>query len=532
MIALLLWAIAEDPGPILWVTTNQTEARKIARMRIMPAIDMCAPIVDKIPDGRYDKTTTTIYFPGAPLVICGADSPANLQSTPYRYIFLDEVRSWKPGAVEMVSKRTRSFPHNYKKIIVSTPDTANDQMHRFFLNASQNKWNCKCPECEAEFSLDWGDRKSPGGMKWDETPETRVDGKWIWDNVLDTIRYKCWGCGKEWRDNPRDRKQLSNSGKWVSENERHAKTHRSYTWNALLAWWPSWRVQVQEYLEALDAIALGAWKPLKDHINETRGNVWTEDYRFAKDSSAIAERIGDYDVTAFQGVMAAQILIGNVRQPIQIGDFLEVRRFMTVDVQGKGGRHYYAVIRAWTAEGRSVLLAHGKFYSIEALKEFAKEWFVLADNIIMDSAKWSTEVYKNVLDSGCRWKAFRGDSKEYFREAGPNGPVKTIVQISEVDPCAGTINQERFGTIPLFLFSRPSTIDLLDSYIYGIIPGWEICEEADDEYRTQVMAYYRHTYIDKNGNEKWEWRSKRDEHYADCERMQIAAAKFMNILRG
>jgi len=534
LIALLLWAIAEDPGPILWVTTNQTEARKIARMRIMPAIDMCAPVIDKVPDGRYDRTTTTIYFPGCPLVICGADSPANLQSTPYRYIFLDEVRSWKPGSVEMVSKRTRSFPLSYKKVVVSTPDKANDAMHRFFLQGSQCYWHVHCPDCKAEFAMDWGDEKSPGGMKWDRNDETYVDGKYDYDKILDTVRYECWGCDRTWEDTPHDRKRLSNNGRWVSYNKRHSKNSRSYAWNALLPWWPSWKLQVKECLEAAEALRVGAWKPMKDHINETRGQVWTEEYRFKKDRGTLDERITDYDVTEFEAMGIANREAGATSPSgevnILIRSFRERRRILSLDVQGKGGRHFYGVVRSWESMGRSRLLDEEKLWSITEINELAQKWSVSPDNVVIDAAHWATEVYQYIIDSGMRWKAFRGDSREFFTEAGPNGPEKKIVHMAKVDPGQGTAKQGQLGIIPLFHFSKPSTCDLLDSFLHGIIPGWEIHDAASDEYRAQVMAYYRHIELDKYGNETFSWQSKREEHFADCERMQIAAAKYTGLL--
>jgi hypothetical protein len=528
LIALLLWAIAEDPGPILWVTVNQEQAVKIAKERIMPAIDMCAPVIEKIPGGRYDRSTTKIYFPGAPLVICGADAPANLQSTPYRYIFLDEVRSWKPGAVEMVKKRTRSFPHSYKQVMVSTPDMENDPMHRLFLRGSQSHWHCQCPSCGADFPLDWGDRKTPGGMKWDETEETVVDGKVVYDRLLETVRYKCPGCEKTWRDNPKDRKLLSNSGKWVSYSSKHAKNVRSYAWNALLPWWPSWADQVKEFHEAQSGMRIGAWKALKDHYNETRGQVWSEQFRFAKDHTTIEERVGDYDITEFQAKAVAAQVYGH--KTFMVGNFEVDRILMTNDVQGKGGRHYFSVIRAWSKGKGSRLLTQAKTYSLAEIESLAREWGVPPDNIIFDAAHWATEVYGYILKSGGRWKAFRGETREHFVEAGPDGSVKTIVKVSSVDPVAGTRQEGQFGTIPLILFSKPSTCDLLDAYLYGIIPGWEIFKEVDEAYRLQVMAYYRHISVDKNGNEKFEWRSKREEHYADCERMQLAAAKLTGLI--
>jgi hypothetical protein len=528
LIALLLYVLAEDPGPILWVTVNQAEARKIARMRIMPAIDLCAPVVDKIPDGRYDRTTTTIYFPGAPLVIAGADSPANLQSTPYRYIFLDEARSWKPGALEMVSKRTRSFPHSYKKVVVSTPDMANDPLHRLFLGGSQQHWHSTCPDCGAEFELDWGDRDSAGGLKWEESEATIVDGKIDYDAVLESVHFKCPGCEKKWFDTPRDRKALSNNGKWVAYNTKFAKNVRSYTWNALLPWWPSWKNQVKEFLDARAASQIGSWKAMKDHYNETRGQVWTDAYRFENDLGTLDSRVEKYDPTDFEAMGAAAKVMGN--SVIRVGNFVEARRFLTIDVQGKGGRHYWGVVRSWEKGGmRTRYLDSAKLWTVEEIKKFADRWSVSPDNVIIDAGHWASEVYQLVIASGNRWKAFKGEPREFFTESTPTGPQKRIFTVSKIDPAQGTARQGQMGTIPLYLFSKPSTCDILDAYIHGIIPGWEIPETVPEDYKLQVTAYYRHTSIDKKGNEKIDWRSKREEHLADCERMQIVAATATGI---
>jgi hypothetical protein len=517
IMALLAWCIAEDPGPILWVTTNQTQARLLARARLMPLLEKCPLIADKIPEGRYDKTTTVIYFPGAPLVICGADSPSNLQSTPYRYIFLDEVRSWKPGAPEMVAKRTRSYPYSYKKVIVSTPDRESDHLHRAFLAGSQEHWHVKCPDCGYEHEVEWGDQKTPGGLKWDKNEVTYVNGKWQWEELFKTVRYKCWNCDREWRDNNADKKALSNTGRWVASNTAAPQNAKSYHWNALLPWWASWTVQLKEFLEAKKALKTGAWMPLKDHINETRGQVWSDDYRFEDDAGFLGDRVSDYDHYEFSTVAAACRRLG---LPVKVGSFEEVRRLMTIDVQGKGGRHYYYVIRSWARGGESRLLDAGKLWSIEALKDAAKEWYVDPDNMIFDTGAFTTELYQEIMASGRRMKAFKGDPRDSFM----NGSLRQIWTKTFIDPAIGTSMEGRIGMIPLYLISRPSTCDMLDSCITGRTPGWHIHKEAPDEYRQQVTAYYRHEWTDPKGINRMEWRAKRDNHYADCERYQIGAS--------
>ena len=163
ILCLVAWVIAEDPGPILWVTASIDEAKKLAKSRLLPLLERCAPVADRMPSGNM-KTTREIYFPGAPLIITGAESPSSLQSTPFRYVILDEARSYPAGALEMVSKRFRSYTHNYKKIIITTPANEGDTVHRAFLDGDQRRWLVPCPVCGVEHEMTWGDKKSKGGL--------------------------------------------------------------------------------------------------------------------------------------------------------------------------------------------------------------------------------------------------------------------------------------------------------------------------------------------------------------------------------
>ncbi len=57
----------------------------------------------------------------------GANSAVGLRSLPARYLFLDEARTYDKGVLQRVDKRTRSFTHNYRKFIFSTPKDAGDE---------------------------------------------------------------------------------------------------------------------------------------------------------------------------------------------------------------------------------------------------------------------------------------------------------------------------------------------------------------------------------------------------------------------
>ena len=132
MYGCLGWSFLEDPGPMMWVTKSKPEAVTIAEAYLWPFWENTAALAARMPEDRQKKKKLHLYFNGHYFRIAGADTKAALQSLPYRYLFLDEVRQWRPGTLEMVGKRTRSFPHNYKQFMISCPDMEGDMMDRAF----------------------------------------------------------------------------------------------------------------------------------------------------------------------------------------------------------------------------------------------------------------------------------------------------------------------------------------------------------------------------------------------------------------
>jgi phage terminase large subunit GpA-like protein len=512
LLCLVAWIICEDPGPILWVTKNVEEAKKLAKSRLMPLLERCAPVAERMVGmDRSQKTTREIYFPGAPLIIAGAESTAALQSTPFRWVILDEARSYPSGALEMVSKRLRSYTHNWKKIIISTPDKEGDGVHRAFMAGDQQRWHVTCPGCGDSHELAWGDHTSKGGLKWEKNEETFDAEREVYrfEELDKTVRYHCWNkeCDHVWNDTDTDRKSLSTQGQWVAGNLNAPSNVKSHTWSALLPWWVTRTIQVREFLNSKKALEWADFAPLKDHINETRGEPWSDKLRFANDENYLTQREEDYD-------------------PLVLWE-KEARRIMTVDVQGKGSRHFYYVIRSWAALGRSRLLAHGVAYSWEELRSKSQEWAVSPDNVAIDSGAWAPEVYEQVVSSGYRWKALKADDKDHFRIQGK----AWLFQKSPADPAIGTSLAGKVRPIELYVWAKYGVTERLYAFLHGALGDWRIYVGAADEYKMQVTTWDRRSRIGRNGVETLEWYQKRKEdHYADCEQMQVVAAAATGML--
>lgn len=521
LLALVAWIIAEDPGPILWVTKSVAEAKKLMKTRLKPILGMCPPVVEKMPTDRSLNTTLEVYFPGATLIVTGAESPASLQSTPFRYVIMDEARSYPKGAVEMASKRLRSFTHSYKRIIISTPDMERDVVDRNFRAGDQREWLVPCPKCGDEHIMAWGvkndngDGYLKGGLKWDTDEETCPEGKYDFDKLLATVRYECWNpdCDHQWRDTAADRKYISSHGHWIVRNSNAPKTARSFTWNALLPWWAGWKDQVREFLIATAALEFGDYHPLKDHINETRGQDWTDRLRYGNDDDekAVKNRARQYDP----------------KEPWAE----EIRRFMTIDVQGRGGRHFKYVIRAWGINSKSRLLTYGVAWSIDEINDLIEEWQVHPDNVALDSGKWTKEVYKYGVESGYHWKMLKGDDKYHFTQKG----VKRTFTESSADPAIGTAKQERVRLLPLYIWAKYGVLDQLMSYMSGALGDWQVLsdigEKHHEEYLLEVTAKGKRDRENRAGEVVSEFYNKREaDHFSDCEQMQIVCADASGML--
>lgn len=512
ILAALGWIIIEDPGPTLWVAHNSTEAKKISNMRLYPMLEKCAPIAERLPPRGPQRKTLELYLPGMPLVLTGSEATGALQSTPYKVVICDEARSYKKGTLDMIFQRFRSYGANYKWIIISTPANENDELHQAYLDGDRRKWLVPCPKCGTEQELEWGDRDSVGGLKWDTNEITydSVNGTYRWDELFKTLRYHCCNgaCDHFWKDNPTHRKYLSSQGRWERTNLNAPSNVRSYNWSALLPYWALWETQVKQYLTALQLLSVGNMAPYMRHITETRGQVWNPLFAYAKHDKYLNARKVNY----------------NPREKWQ----QEKARFMTIDVQAKGGRHYVWVIRAWGLGAWSRKIAHGIAWSLDEIRRIANEWEVEARKVVFDSSAFTSEVYKYVVESGYTWKAFKGDDRWSFKVEGED----MLYQVSKADPAIGTSQAGKVRPISLWVWAKYGVLDRLLAMMHGYIGQWEIDEDGtDDEYARQVTAMGQRSVTDRKGVTRQEFYNKRtDDHYCDCEQMQIVCASGTDLL--
>jgi phage terminase large subunit GpA-like protein len=497
---LACWAVSEDPGPAMWVMAAKDDVKDFVRDRFAPTANACEPVARQI----IAEERLEFVFASCPLYFVGAGSPSKLQSKPIRWLFLDEVRNYPPGALETVLKRTRAF-WNSRRLIISTADMENDTVDRAYKAGDQRVFHFPCPACALLQPLRMEQ------LRWDTNDQTKPGGTWEFDVLAPTIRYECAACGHPIRDVPAERKAIARTGRYVRMNPGAPRHRVSFHWNALLPPWVSWRSIVEEFLAARAAARGGDIQPMKTFVNETLGEPWKDQLGEIEDFDFLMGRRGEYDF----GEPWAE----------------ERVRFISADRQAAGGEHYWYVVRAFGPFGKSRLVTYGRCNSTLELEEVRVSHKVPIGNAIVDSGFRASEVYRFCQSTG--WKPFKGDDAEWFAARDPRTEkvVRRLWQKTRVDPAYGTRLQGRVRPLPLYRWSNPGMKDLLFEHLTGLVGEWSIPREIGRDYLKQITAEHRVEERDARGRVRYRWHQKhRDNHLLDCELQLMTVAAMTGLV--
>ncbi len=490
MLLILSWVIDQDPASSMWVTASKEDAEDIWVERIEPAL-LAVPVVGRRLRelDRSHLRICRVHLPEMTLDVGGANSKRFLQSRPRRNLFLDEVRNWKTWALPMVLKRVRTF-WNSRAMIITTAGLARDPSDRAFLDGSQEHYHAACPHCgksvaDLRFFCKKGEMISPGywaehdgGMVWEVNDETCPGGKWDFQKLRPTVHYVWPCCGKVSNDTPPERQRLAEGGTWIAHRPDAPEDIYSATWSALICPRVPWGSIVEEYLRAKDALeSAGDPEPLKTFYCETLGRPWEDRMRMVGDEEPLRICRSAYDVWA---------------EP-EPGE----RRFLLVDVQARGGRHYKWIVRAFRRE-ESRLLGWGSVRSREELVELAQRYKVASADVCIDTGYMATEIYLMLLQSGWSeatgtlWKGMKGENAENYLVGGIRQPYRFS---DPLDPYHGTSMAGSVGELSIILFSRAAMLDRLAYCQKGLGPRWLIPDETPEgcppleEYIAEATAF-------------------------------------------
>lgn len=496
---ILPWIIAEEPGPTLVTMQTDDDARGWVDTRFHPSLKSNDKVSPLLPSGkqRGNFRKGEILFPHMPLHIGGANL-ANLQSKSIRWVICDEVWIWKEGMLEEARRRTHDR-WNSRVVLVSQGGVEGDQFTEAFEDCDQHDFCFECPKCKEVQSYQWKQ------VKFEQI--TNEAGEHDWDAIGKTVEYECANlkCSFRFADKAEVRRQLSNSGRYVSRHNNAKPGRVAATYPAMAVWWIQWRKLVNEWITAQDARKRMNYAPLRQFIQKRLAQSWEEPTETVNlKASQDAYRKQEF----FNGEKWAE----------------ENFRYLTIDVQQD---HFWAVCRAWSLEGKSRLLYEGKIETWEALRMLRDRLKVPNRCVFVDRGyrpdTVALECRKSVTpDDPNPWNCLLGEeSNGYPTKIGKRRVIKPFSNWHTTQTTANLVYR-------YVKFSNLLAKDTLTALMRGDGEDWQIPVDHSKEY-TQQMQNERKREVSPG---KWRYevvKKHRGNHLWDCEVMQIVAASIYKV---
>jgi phage terminase large subunit GpA-like protein len=339
---------SEAPGPALYVTQTDDNAKRWAETRLIPSLKANKLLANLWPEDRHKSRKLEIIWPHMPMIFSGANI-SSLQEISMRYLCGDECWQWTDGMMREFMARHHGR-WNRKVLLTSQAGIRGDidaaglpildgawgsdfWQEWAKTDMADFSWRCSCGT-EQPFSWD--------GMRFDMVND--AEGRLDFQESAKTARMECISCRKSYADKTSVRRWMSSSNidngtlGYISRNPKAQDNHKGYHVDSLALWWKPWSDDVLEFLRAQAALKIGISDPIRQWRQKNRAEFWSDDM---SENKAPLVRSSEFSKIDHED-----------GQPIDG----ELKRFMTVDV---GGDHYWVAVCAWKSNGRPRVLYEG-----------------------------------------------------------------------------------------------------------------------------------------------------------------------------
>lgn len=501
----IAWALCNSPGPTMLTMQTDDDAREHCNQRFFELLKNVPGIKAILPTDRHLVTMTDVYFGPFFLTVNGANL-SNLQRVSIRWKFNSEVWLWKAGLLAHARGRVSAFEKagNSKVVNESQGGNDGDDFHEAFKAGQQAVWAIKCFGCGRLAPLEFSGAARPETaarvcVTWNPDAR-RADGQWNVGRAAETAAWVCPHCGHQHEDSARTRARWNAEGEYLAARPDAPASVRSFRWEALVA--RPMADLVAQFLEARRQQKQGVMQAMMDFTRQRRALPWKDDFS----TDAVLLRGSGYLLTA-ETITA------------KIAD--ETARFLTMDRQRD---HFWCVVRAWRSNGSSRLLYRSRIQTVEQLAEIQSKFSVEPNWCFEDAGYFPDSVYQDCALRG--WTALKGSGDNYFNitERRTNRKLKRMW--SDV---SWVLKDNK--RIPLIHWASDPVKDVLHNLRSGKGAGWEVADDAGQEYESQLNGDRKKEFVNKkSGRQEWRWVRVHANHYWDCEAMQVAAALMLGIL--
>jgi phage terminase large subunit GpA-like protein len=490
---MMLHDQCEDPATAMWIMASADHCREFYHKRVEPAFANCKATAEWKEDGRLRLKRLLVQTPSMNLLLRGSNSRVGLQSDPVRRLYCDERREWKKGAIDLVRKRTRTY-HNFLEVSMGTAGTVNDELHLDWKEGSQTFFHWNCPHCQHSQPFRFGRMESPlfptarekGGIVWETTEKTKVNGEWQEAEFKKTVRYECENCGHRFHNS----EKLMGSLHEFHRNPAALPKTVSLHWNALYMPWPDcdWAEIAWEFIKAVKAYHHGNIEPMIAFTTETCGEPWELRGERPKDSD-LRKQCGSQWGTPYNR--------GHVFPDENAA------KLILVDCQALLGGHLkWALYQLWP-EGEMRLIDYGKVPGFEDLRELQRRFDVQSHCVFLDTGYHASKVYAAAHLWG--WGLLKSDDVKYFNVTIDRTTVRRAWRETEIDPALGKKGQGR-SLMPMLLWSMPTYLDRLLLYIaIGKGPRFLIPDDIGQDWLHEMTSMERRKKKNRDGTEEDYW---------------------------
>lgn len=511
----------ESPGPQMLCMAVQATVERMNETRIQPAIEAAGCF--KGIKVKYKQSEVRMSNGGS-MLMTWASSIAGTASDSVRDQIVDEITkpeyslSTKEGeTVDRIIQRAITFP-NGKALVMSTVTIEGDKMYKRRQSAEAIHYiQIPCPACGVYQQLFF----FPGKKYVDSDGIEQPGGCVVWNNdagsneeKAKSARYKCGHC--DYLMTSSEKNKALAKFICVPDRKQDPDSPRRFisTWRILSPRSPGDLSEiVRSFLDCKDDP-----QKFQSFVNNCLGEYWTD--RVSKPDDNLFSACRWSHEAGFIPDDAVCLTIG-------------------IDVQKRG---FWYVVRAWTREETSYKIEHGYIRTEAELDElvFLKAWPTVDGRYMgiwragIDTGggkrageAGSEETEISSTDWVCRWylkNRMRG--VQIILTKGSSKELPTLIKIGA--PMMKTSDGKSIKNgLQIVSIDTNKTKDLFFWRIAETKKSEPVCPSytsADDQedYFDQLKAEEKRRDR-KTGKTKWVQIGK-DNHYLDCEQMQIALA--------
>jgi phage terminase large subunit GpA len=514
------YLVLHNPGNILFYGQTDITAETFATSRALKRARNLDILKHVWPDTKGAKKNNQVHLAHMMLEFLGVGK-SNVEGKSAPNVICDEkhLSQWA-GMGKIVKQRASAF-WDHKILNISTAGDEGSEIDLDYNRGSMEDWHLGCPECKRLCKLVWSDETKL--IQWQaplkgEKPNIR--------ELRKSVRFVCphEGCGCEERQTTPLMMEMNALGGYVVGNPDAAQDHRSFHVSQIAYPWCNWEEKVEEWLGAVEQMRRGDVSGLRNFIIRVMGNTWENRHS----NSNLAHATSDYEITdrdTSPGVFWDQ----------------ERERFATVDVQMRGGRHYWVCVRAWGAGGVSRLIMAYRCETWDEVEKRIEQHQIKPNRVGVDSRHETEEVKEQCAKMGWYFMIADMTRDEFiWKRPGQATVVRPFQKRSWRDSRVNVPGQRQYAEG--VIFSKTWVRNVLSNLIGGQGAYWGLPSDVgnlvfrgtakiESSYLGQLTSWtLKEVEVKSSGEKKMQWTQiNTDDHLRACEEMQLVLAAVWNL---